>query len=63
MQLSPHFLLWEFTQSQTATRMGAIIVADEAVVANLRCLCSHVLEPVREAFGTVRVSSGYRPLG
>ena len=46
-----------------ATRMGAKIVADEAVVANLRRLCSHVLEPVREAFGTVHVSSGYRPLG
>ena len=61
MRLSPHFSLWEFTQSQTATRMGAIIVADEAVVANLRRLCSHVLEPVREAFGAVRVSSGYRP--
>ena len=25
MQLSPHFLLWEFTQSQTAARMGAKI--------------------------------------
>ena len=24
-------------------------------------LCSNVLEPVREAFGTVHVSSGYRP--
>ena len=27
MQLSPHFLLWEFTQSQTAARMGAKIAA------------------------------------
>ena len=60
MQLSPHFHLSEFTSSQTATRRRIDNTPTPAVIAALKGLCEHVLEPVRKQFGPVKVSSGYR---
>ena len=61
MQLTPHFTLWELSQSEYATRRG--INNDATVLAkqNLLRLCIHVLEPVRELLGVpLHINSGYR---
>lgn len=60
MLLSSHFSLNEFTKSYTATRLGIDNSAPPEVVENLKALCVHVLEPIREHFGVVTVNSGYR---
>ncbi len=60
MKLSNHFNLEEFTVSQTAKRRGIRNKASAIVISNLAGLCKHVLEPIRESFGPVIVSSGYR---
>lgn len=60
MKLSKHFSLWEFTASQTATRLGIDNTPTDEHLDNLIQLCQFVLEPIREQFGPVHVSSGYR---
>jgi zinc D-Ala-D-Ala carboxypeptidase len=52
MPLSPHFDLNEFDQD------GPI---PDACLPVLTDLCTLVLEPVRERFGELKVTSGYRP--
>jgi len=62
-QLSPHFTLEELLFSQTAVRKQFTeqFTPPADVVENLRQLCIHVLEPLRNAIGyPVRVTSGYR---
>jgi hypothetical protein len=60
-QLSPHFHLSEFTQSQTAVRLGLRNEPLSLQIANLRRVAL-VLEQVRRALGDVPilVSSGFR---
>lgn len=65
MQLSTHFKLSEFINSETADRLGIDnsldITFDSYIVENLGDLCKWVLEPVRLKVGCpVRISSGYR---
>lgn len=62
-QLSPHFALREFLYSETAERRGLAIIPDEDIVANLRRLCTDLLEPIRVQIGMpLVINSGYRPL-
>jgi zinc D-Ala-D-Ala carboxypeptidase len=60
LQLSKNFYLSEFTKSQTAIRFGIKNEPDEKETQNLRLLCQNVLQPVRDRFGIVSVSSGFR---
>lgn len=60
MWLSQNFHLSEFTSSQEAVRRGINNIPSGAIVSNLAALCDNILEPVREQFGPVRISSGYR---
>ena len=61
MKLSENFSLEELIKSQTATRKGIDNTPSEEHQDNLKLLCTHVLQPVREHFGrVVTVSSGYR---
>ena len=60
MNLSPHFTLEEFTQSQTAARKGISNVPPPAVVEVLK-LTALGLEGVRTLLGNpITVNSGYR---
>lgn len=63
LKLSKHFHLSEFTVSETAARMGRAIevVPGDGIFEALQALCENVLDPVRERFGKLVVSSGYRP--
>ena len=61
MKLSSNFSLAELIKSQTATRKGIDNTPSPGHQDNLKSLCTHVLQPVREHFGrVVTVSSGYR---
>ncbi len=63
IQLSRNFFLDEFTQSQTASRIGREIevTPDGPVHLNLKRLCHEVLQPIRDELGPVHITSGYRP--
>lgn len=62
MKLSQNFYLSEFLKSQTAIRLGVDMTPPKDVVENLRVLCNAILQPVRDHFGPVSISSGWRPL-
>lgn len=60
MNLTLHFMLDEFTNSQTAVRLGINNDPPPAVVENLRRL-ARALESVRSLLGgAIIISSGYR---
>ena len=59
--LTPHFNLREFTESATAMKHGIDNRPTPEVVENLRRLCTHTLEPLREKLGLpIIITSGYR---
>ena len=61
MSLTQNFSLKELTASQTAVRKGIDNTPSPTHQDNLRSLCTHVLQPVRDYFSrVVSVSSGYR---
>lgn len=57
---SPNFSWRELTRSQAADRLGLQNTPTPAHAANLKALCTHILEPVRAHFGPTHVSSAYR---
>ena len=61
MKLSNNFSLNELTRSQTAERKGIDNTPSPEHQENLKLLCTHILQPIRDHFGkVVTVSSGYR---
>ena len=59
--LSPHFALLEFIESPTASKYGIANIPPPEAKANIRRLCEHTLEPLREALQQpVIITSGYR---
>ena len=61
MQLTANFSLKELTASQTAERKGIDNTPSAEHQENLKSLCTHVLQPIRDHFSrVVSVSSGYR---
>ena len=61
MKLSEHFLLIEFTRSQTASRHGIANTPNEEQIENLKTLAKG-LEDVRTKLGgnPINISSGFR---
>lgn len=62
MKLSKNFTLQELTKSQTAIRNNIDNTPSPEEIENLQELCVNVLQPIREVFGPVFVSSGFRSL-
>ena len=61
MNLSPHFTLEEMLHSDTAEKKKIENRINAVEVNNLVRLCTKVLEPLREHFGTpVKINSGFR---
>lgn len=56
VQLAPHFQLHEFTRSST----GLPNEPGPEEIAALRALCSALLVPLRQQFGRIRITSGFR---
>ena len=61
VRLSPHFVLSEFTRSNTAKRLGIDNTPPEGHIANMRNLAV-ALELIRHKAGgkSIRITSGYR---
>ena len=60
MKLSQNFSLRELTKSQTAERKGISNEPTEEHIENLKLLCTKILQPIRDKWGVVSISSGYR---
>lgn len=59
--LSSHFQLKEFIESATARKHRIVNEPPAEAVENLRALCVHTLEPLREALGLpIIITSGFR---
>ncbi len=58
--LTPHFSLKEMTASATANQLHIINCPNATQIARLKALCEHVLEPLRQHFGAIRITSGFR---
>ena len=60
MKLSKNFLLSEITQSNTAKRLGIDNKPDDKHLQNLQRIITVLIQPIRDALGPIRISSGYR---
>ena len=60
MKLSRNFTLQELIKSDTAIRKGIDNNPNADQIEKLKLLCERVLQPVRDQFGRVKVTSGYR---
>lgn len=58
--LSQHFTLYEMMRSGTAIDHGLLNRPNRKQIENLRLLAQHLLEPLRQHFGPIVVSSGFR---
>jgi len=60
MNLSRNFSLQELIKSDTAIRKGIDNNPNADQVEKLKALCENILQPVRDHFGRVKVTSGFR---
>ena len=60
MNLSRNFSLQELIKSDTAIRKGINNNPNAGQIEKLKSLCENILQPVRDHFGRVKVTSGFR---
>jgi len=60
MNLTRNFTLQELIKSDTAIRKGIDNNPNADQVEKLKRLCENILQPVRDYFGRVKITSGYR---
>ena len=60
MNLTRNFSLSELTKSDTAIRKGINNEPNADQIDKLKLLCENILQPVRDHFGRVKVTSGFR---
>jgi hypothetical protein len=60
MNLSRNFTLQELTKSDTAVRLNIDNNPNADQIEKLKLLCENILQPVRDHFGPVTVTSGFR---
>ena len=60
MNLSRNFSLQELIKSDTAIRRGIDNNPNADQIEKLKALCENILQPVRDHFGRVKVTSGFR---
>ena len=60
MNLSRNFTLQELIKSDTAVRLGVDNNPNANQIEKLKLLCENILQPVRDHFGPVTVTSGFR---
>ena len=60
MNLSRNFTLSELIKSDTAIRRGINNNPNAEQIEKLKALCENILQPVRDHFGRVKITSGYR---
>lgn len=59
-KLTENFTLWELVRSDTAMRLRIDNTPTPREISNLRTLCTQILQPARDALGTLGINSGFR---
>lgn len=57
---APNFTYWELFRSDTALRKGITNIPTQTNVKALEFTAQTALQPIREQFGAIRITSGYR---
>lgn len=57
---APNFRYGEFVKSYIATRLGIENIPNEEQWRCIELLASNILQPIRDTFGAIRISSGFR---
>ena len=60
MRVSKNFELSEITHSNTAKRLGINNEPTKEHLENMQRLINNLIQPLRDAIGPIRISSGYR---
>jgi len=60
MNLSRNFSLQELIKSDTAIRKGINNNPNAGQIEKLKELCENILQPVRDHFGRIKITSGFR---
>lgn len=60
MRLSKNFVLSEITRSNTARRLNISNAPNKDHLRSLQILIRDLIQPMRDALGPIRISSGYR---
>ena len=60
MELTRNFSLQELIKSDTAVRLDINNNPNSGQIEKLKALCENILQPVRDHFGRVKVTSGFR---
>ena len=60
MRLSKNFTLPEIIHSNTAKRLGINNAPNKEHLKNMQVLVRDLIQPIRDALGPIRISSGYR---
>lgn len=57
---APNFKYKEFIKSDTAIRKGIANIPNEEQLKSIELLAKNVLQPIRDRFGSIRITSGFR---
>ena len=57
---APNFSYKEFVKSDIAIRRGISNIPNDAYCKNIEKLAVNILQPLRDAYGRIRITSGYR---
>ncbi len=60
MKITENFTLEELISSDKAKALGIDNHPNDEEINNLKCLCTHILQPLRNELGMVNVTSAYR---
>jgi len=60
MRLSDNFVLSEITRSNAAKRLGIDNGPSKEHLRSIQRIITNLIQPMREALGPIRISSGYR---
>ena len=60
MNLTRNFTLSEMIKSDTAIRKGINNNPNAEQIEKLKALCENILQPIRDHFGRVKITSGFR---
>ncbi len=60
LPMAPNFRYKEFVRSATALRLGIRNIPNEQQWQSIERVAGNIIQPVREEFGPIRITSGFR---